>query len=129
MIKQLIKIPIVFFLFISGSSLFAHGPAPYYNPYYNPAPYYQAIPQQICPYNQSSICYTYSGKTCSMFVSNYQSNWFSACLNQNFFHACLNVPVFPYAWTQNACYLRGMPCVCSFGTYSGYYIYEPGQVL
>ena len=123
MTKSLIKITVIFLLFIFGFSLLAHSPAPYYNPYYTP------IPQQVCPYNQSSICYTYTGKTCSMFVSNYQPNWFSACLTQNFFHACLNAPLFPYSWTQNACFIRGTPCVCAFGSYNNYYIYEPGQVF
>ncbi|MCZ0932785.1 MAG: hypothetical protein OXJ52_06515 [Oligoflexia bacterium] len=110
-------------LFIFSFSVFA------YYPLYPSAPYPPVSQYAVCPYNQSSICYTYTGNVCSMFVPNYQNQWFSACLNQNFFHACLSLPSFPSPWVQNTCYFRGTPCVCAYGAYNGYYVYEPGQVL
>ena len=113
-------------LFIFSLSISAYyPPIPYYpGPYYSPSPQYSA-----CHYNYSSVCYTYTGRTCSLFVPNYQNNWFSACINQNYLYACLNLPTFPAPWVQNTCYPRGVPCTCAFGTYNGYYIYEPGYVL
>ena len=90
---------------------------------------YPAPNQALCPYNHGSVCVTYTGNVCRLFIPNYQNNWFSACLYQNFFHACLNSPYFPSPWIQNACYPKGAPCTCSFGAYNGYYFYEPGQVF
>ena len=120
MINLLSKTAVIFGLLAFSFLSWPHYPAPY------PAP---APQYPVCPYNQSSVCYTYNGNACSMFVPNYQNNWFSACLSQGYFHACLNLPAFPLPWAQNACYFRGTPCVCSFGLYNGYYVYEPGQVL
>ena len=126
MTKLFMKTIALFSLFIFSFSAFTY----YYQPIpYPPAPYYPPVPQQVCAYNQSSTCYTYTGRICSMFVPNYQNNWFSACYAQGYLYACLNLPTFPSPWVQNACYLRGTACTCAFGTYNGYYIYEPGQVL
>ena len=120
------------FLFIFSFSSFAYYyPPSYYQPYqpnyYSPYQYTNPY-AQFCSYNQNSVCYTYTGRVCSLFVPNYHNNWFSGCLNNNYIYSCLNLPTFNYPWVQNSCYLRGTPCTCAFGTYNGYYIYEPGYV-
>jgi len=120
------------FIFLScliGMNLaYAHGPAvPYPYPVYPQGPH-PAV-QSVCPYGQSLFCHTYSGKICSLYVANYQSSWFSACINKGPFHACLNLPTVPQAFVQNTCHYISSPCVCSFGFINGMYIYEPGVVL
>lgn len=112
------------FLFLSFSA-YSH-PGVYY-PYSYPVPSASVYP--LCAYGHSSTCYTNYGRSCQLFAGNYHASWFSSCLGSGIFHACLNLPALPVPIVQNTCYLRGTPCVCAFGLYNGYYIYEPGFVL
>lgn len=82
----------------------------------------------LCPYTHSSTCSTYSGG-CSLFVTNPHPTWFSTCLEVGFFYTCVNLQTFPVPFVQNACYLKGTPCTCSFGFINGFYTYEHGIVL
>ena len=108
------KISCFVFLFILSFSADSHEPTSH---------------PTICPYGHSSICQTYSGNFCSLFVPYYQQTWFSSCLTNGFLHFCLNVPSLPVPIVQNICYLRGTPCICTFGFVNGSYIYDPGIIL
>ena len=98
-------------------------PQPYFNPYVATQNYHG------CSYQTSSICTTQSGQ-CSIFASQYQPNWFSACVNIHpWFHACANTPT-PFNGNvvfRQQCALRGSSCVCS-SYINGFTYYEAGIV-
>lgn len=99
-----------------------HHPGPVHQPHF-PNYYHQCLP------SHSSICHTYSGNVCSLFIVNYRSSWFSQCIVENFFYFCFNLPTIPFPAVQNVCYPKGTSCTCTFGWLDGYHIYEPGTVF
>ena len=105
-----------------------HFPRHRHSPKNRHFPKYNHFP--ICnPYTHSSVCHTYSGNTCTLFVRNYHQTWFSACMRDNFIHFCVQLPTFPVPVVQNVCYLKGTPCTCVLGLANGYNLYEPGMIL
>ncbi|MGI9549102.1 MAG: hypothetical protein ACR2M7_03910 [Bdellovibrionales bacterium] len=97
-------------------------PAPYPTPGAYP-------PYSNCGYHGSSVCSTYSGRSCQMFAAHYQPSWFSACVTaQPFFYSCLTLPsIFTgqVAFKQQ-CLPRGTACVCSYPGANNYTYYEAG---
>lgn len=98
-------------------------------PLFHPLPPPVFPPLANCPFNYSSMCWTFSGRACPQFELGYQSYWFSACLGNGFFHLCVDRPSFPAPVVREVCLLKGSACVCDFGWNNGYYNYEPGMIL